>query len=327
MEISLLERIWKELLSHEEVVILTHKSPDGDAIGSVLAMSMALESAGVKTRLYNRHDVPVVYRFLPGWEKIGVVESLDPATLPNCILILDASELSRISLFKETPPGTRTVLIDHHRPREPFGDLPFVDTSSASTGELVLRLLETNGVEITPEIALALYTAVFTDTGGFRYPNTSARALYAGYKLVSYGADPTLTPLHVYSSYPGGRPRLLGLALNTLGGSEEGLVAWMEVTLEMFKATGTMAEDTEDFVDYPRSIKGVEVALFFREREVGGVKVSLRSKSWMNVAAVAAIFGGGGHKNAAGCEIDASLEESKAMVKEEVFRALQEGKG
>ena len=326
MEHSSLEGIWRELLSHKEIAILTHKSPDGDAIGSVLAMSKALENAGVKTRLYNRHEVPMVYRFLPDWEKIEVVESLNPASLPGCILVLDASDLSRVSLFRDAPPSTRTVLIDHHRPREPFGDLSFVDTSSASTGELVLRLLEANGVKITPQIALSLYTAVFTDTGGFRYPNTSAQALYAGYKLVSYGADPTLVPLHVYSSYPGGRQRLLGLALNTLGWSEDGMVAWMEVTLDMFRATGTKAEDTEDFVDFPRSIKGVEVALFFREREVGGVKVSLRSKSWMNVAAIASLFGGGGHKNAAGCEIDASLKESKEMVKREVFKALQEGK-
>ncbi len=317
-----LKEIWSKLSSCKEVAILTHKSPDGDAIGSVLAMKMALQEAGVKTRIFNRHEVPQVYRFLPGWEEIEVVEKLDPASLPGCVLVLDASDFERVSLFHQVPEDTTVVLIDHHRPREPFGDLRLVDTSSASTGELVLRLLEANGVKISPDMALALYTAVFTDTGGFRYPNTSAEALYAGYKLASYGADPTLVPFHVYSNYPGNRHRLLGLSLNTLGWSEDGLVAWMEVTLEMFRETGTKAEDTEDFVDFPRSIKGVEVALFFREREVGGVKVSLRSKSWMNVAAVASLFGGGGHRNAAGCEIDASLEEAKSMVKEEVFKAL-----
>ena len=323
---QLLREIWNKLSSCSEVAILTHKSPDGDAVGSVLAMKMALEGAGVKTRLYNRHEVPLVYRFLPGWEEIEIVDELDPHKLPRCILVLDASDFGRVSLFENAPEDTTVVLIDHHRPREPFGDLVFVDTSSASTGELVLELLEANGVEITPEIAIALYTAVFTDTGGFRYPNTSAKALYAGYKLASYGADPTVVAFNVYSNYPGNRHRLLGLALNTLGWSDDGLVAWMEVTLEMFEATGTKAEDTEDFVDFPRSIKGVEVALFFRERLIGGVKVSLRSKSWVNVAEIAAVFGGGGHKNAAGCEIDAPLEEAKRLVKTEVFKAIEAGR-
>ncbi len=325
MKKELLKEIWEKLRSHKEVAILTHKSPDGDAIGSVLAMSMALRNAGVKTRLYNRHEVPMVYRFLPKWEEIEVVDSLDPSELPRCILLLDASDLGRVSLLKEkkAPEGTTTVVIDHHRAREPFGDLSLVDTSAASTGELVLSMLEANGVSIDPDIALALYTAVFTDTGGFRYPNTSVRALHAAYRLASYGADLALVPFHVYSNYPGGRHRLLGLSLNTLSWSEDGQVAWMWVTLEMFKETGTKAEDTEDFVDFPRSIKGVEVALFFREREVGGVKVSLRSKSWMNVAEIASLFGGGGHKNAAGCEIDATLEEAMSMVKSEVFETLK----
>ncbi len=323
MATSPLREIWEKLCSCKEITILTHKSPDGDAIGSVLAISTALERIGITTRLYNRHEVPMVYRFLPGWEKIEVVEELNPSELSPCIVVLDVSDFGRVSLFKKGAEGKTVVLIDHHQPREPFGDLAFIDTSSASTGELVLKLLEENRVEITPDIALCLYTAVFTDTGGFRYPNTSSDALYAGYKLASYGADPTLVASQVYSNYPGNRHKLLGMALNTLGWSEDGLVAWMEVTLEMFKATGTRAEDTEDFVDFPRSIKGVEVALFFREREVGGVKVSLRSKSWMDVASVASLFGGGGHKNAAGCEIDSTLTEAKEMIKTEVFKAIQ----
>ncbi len=309
---DLYETIIREMELTPGTTILIHKSPDGDAVGSALALAMALDSKGKEVEIYCWDAVPYFYRFLPGWERVRRVRQEDEVVFYPLVVGLDSSDLGRLPFLEGKPPG-RVVNIDHHPTNTRWGDLNLVEPEAAATGEIIFCLLERWDLGITPEAATCLYTAIFTDTGGFRFSNTTESSLLCCYRLVTLGASPYEVAAHVYESYSAGRMRLLGLALNTLSMAADGGVAWMVVTKEMMEATGTGPEDTEEFVNFPKSIRGVEVALLFRETE-NGVKVSFRSKGRVNVAVVAATLGGGGHKAAAGCDMELSLAEAIKKV-------------
>jgi len=310
--LDLYEVIIQELERTPGATIFIHKSPDGDALGSALTLAMALEARGKEAEIYCWDAVPYFYRFLPGWEKVKRVRQENKVFFYPLVVGLDSSDLGRLPFLEGRPPG-KVVNIDHHPTNTRWGDLNLVEPGAAATGEIIFRLLEKWGLEITPEMATCLYTAIFTDTGGFRFSNTTEASLLYCCRLVKLGASPYEVATHVYESYSPGRMRLLGLALNTLSMAAEGGVAWIVVTREMMEATGTGPEDTEEFVNFPKSIRGVEVALLFRETE-SGVKVSFRSKGKVNVALIAASLGGGGHKAAAGCDMELPLEDAIKRV-------------
>lgn len=299
---------------YSTVGIAFHKSPDGDALGSSLALAWALEGQGKTVDLYSYDQVPQVYRFLPGWEKIRVVKKEEIHHHPPLFFILDSSDLKRVPFFERLPQIEVVINIDHHETNEYFGDINLVEPSASSTGELIYRLLLRIGILLNPCISLCLYTAIFTDTGGFRYPNTTAEALKCGYHLIEAGADPYLVATEVYESFTPQRLRLLGKVLDTLKMGAEGTLAWAIVTRGMMEETNTGPEDTEEFVSNLCSIKGVEAALLFREKLSGGVKVSLRSRGRVNVAEVASRLGGGGHRNAAGCDLKGDLDAAISII-------------
>ncbi len=317
---DLYKTVIQELEKTPGVTIFIHKSPDGDALGSALALALALEKKGKEVAIYCWDHVPYFYRFLPRWQMVQRVRSQEEVVFHPLVVGLDSSDLGRLPFLQGKPPG-RVVNIDHHPTNTLWGDVNLVEPQASATGEIVLRLLEEWGVEITQDMATCLYTAIFTDTGGFRFSNTTDASLLACYRLVKHGANPYQIATEVYESYSPGRMRLLGLALNTLSMAGEGKVAWMTVTREMMEETGTGPEDTEEFVNFPKSIRGVEVALLFRETE-RGVKVSFRSKGRVDVAAIASSLGGGGHKAAAGCDLDFTLEEAVEKVIPVVEEAL-----
>ncbi|HXX57842.1 MAG TPA: bifunctional oligoribonuclease/PAP phosphatase NrnA [Thermodesulfovibrionales bacterium] len=285
--------------------IATHINPDGDALGSSLALSLALESLGKETALYDRDHIPELYHFLPGHERFSNV--LPPGRSP--LIILDCNEPERAGLSDGSLPYS--VVIDHHETVRDFGDIRWIDPAAPATGMMVYSLIKSLGVRITADMATNLYTAIAVDTGTFRYSNTDSEVLRVSAELVDSGADPGVISVALYESWSDGRFRLLLRVLDTL--EVVGDIGISFVTRAMFAETGTTPEDTEHFSNFPRMMKRLTISAFFREVD-GGWKVSLRSRGEVDVARIAEMFRGGGHRNAAGYKVAADMKTAKEML-------------
>ena len=297
------------LKQEDDFFIATHINPEGDALGSSIALSMALETLGKKTLIYDRDPVPDYYRFLPGHERF-IHSSGGIETSAFNLLLLDCNTPDRAGI--EALEFRSSAVIDHHETEKEFGNIKWVEPHAAATGMMIFSLIKELGTPITKEIALNLYTALAIDTGTFRYDKTTAEVLKVASELVEAGAKPSLVSNGLYETWTEQRFRLLILSLNTLDIREN--VAFTAVTNEMFQQTGTSAEDTENFSGFPRMMKHVVVSAFFRQITDNEWKVSLRSKGDVNVAQIAALFEGGGHKNAAGFIIKGPLEAAKEKL-------------
>jgi phosphoesterase RecJ-like protein len=309
------EQLVALLKNHTRFLIASHESPDGDAIASTLALANALREQGKEVVAFNRDGVPGDYRFLPGWEQ--VVTAVDPAARFDVGFVLDAGELKRAGAWIR---GACRILvnIDHHPHSEDFGDIYWVDEQASATGVLVYRLLQATGWSISREVATCLYTTILSDTGSFRYSNADPEAFRVAGEMVALGVDPWQIASGLYESQEEVRLRLLALALPTLDVAPCGTFAAITVTTDMFAATGATAEHTDRFINYPRSVRGVEVAIFFRQIGPDRFKVGFRSKGRIDVGSLSREFGGGGHHNAAG----AVLEGSLPVVRDLVFSRL-----
>ncbi len=297
-------------------LVTTHEGPDGDAVGSSLALCCYLKRLGKDVTVYFSDPVPDLYAFLPMAD--SVVHAIPDRPFDVCF-VLDVGEFRRAGeeLGSFSKVG-KFINIDHHLLCDQFGAINLIDAEAAATGVLIHRIIRGAGHEIDYDTALCIYTAVITDTGSFRYSNANPEAFAVAGEMVACGVNAWFVSERLYESQPRQRLELLALALATLTVSPRGDVASVTVTLDMYEKTGTNAELTDGFVNYPRSIRGVEVAVFFREVKPGLFKAGFRSKGKVNVAALAAEFGGGGHHNAAGCTITGPLEE----VREQVFSHL-----
>ncbi|HTG02083.1 MAG TPA: bifunctional oligoribonuclease/PAP phosphatase NrnA [Nitrospirota bacterium] len=307
-------------------LISVHKNPDGDALGAQLALLLALEKIGKSATAHNLDPVPEIYRFLPHAHRIKtgpVVEGRYDA----CI-VLDA-EPARTALFDLAVPAELLINIDHHITNPVVWPITWLDPDAAATGVMIYKLLQRLGVEMDRDIAMCLYTSIFTDTGSFRYSNTSPESMRIAADLLDAGADPWLVTENVYESLAFKRLRLLGSILAEMERTSDGRVAWVVVTDELYRATQTRAEDTDNFVNFVRSAKGVEVAVLFRQTGAAEYKISLRSKGRVDLSGFARSLGGGGHKNAAGAVMKGSLEDVRSKVVGEVSRTVEQqlGKG
>jgi len=297
-------RIVQQINAAQRVLVCAHASPDGDAIGSTLGLMLGLEKLGKEVVAYNVDGVPDIFRFLPGADRL--VSNLSSQEDFDLVFVLDAGDLSRTGdLVAERAPIL--INIDHH-PGSDFGDICYLDTSAAATAVLILRVLKACGLPLDCNIALPLYTGLLSDTGSFRYANSNPEAFAVGGELVALGIDPWEVASALYESQPSERMRLLSQVLTTLHISPDGKYASVAMSLEMLKSSGALPEHTDGFVNYPRAIAGVEVAVFFRQIDSETVKVGFRSRGNINVGRLANRLGGGGHKNAAGGEITGSLE-------------------
>lgn len=306
-------------LKNEHFFIAAHVSPDGDALGSSLALSLALESLGKKTIVYDKDPVPEFYKFLPGHERFTQSISNLQFAISNLIL-LDCNDLERAGI--ERAEFISSAVIDHHETEREFGDIKWIEPQAAATGLMLFYVIRELGVKITKEIAVNLYAAIAIDTGTFRYSNTTPEVLRVAAELIEAGADPSYIAESLYETWSENRFRLLLKVLNTLEINND--IAITLVTLDMFKETGALVEDTENFVGFPRLLKSVRISALFREVENNYYKVSLRSRGrGMNVAKIAAMFGGGGHRNAAGCKIRSDFKTAK----EKLLEALRASSG
>ncbi len=316
-----MESIILQLKKSRHVIVASHENPDGDAIGSLLATGLALQSIGKKTSLYNESKIPAVYRFLP--KVNAIVRHIDDLTQYDTAIILDCGDLGRIGRLASQITCVPSIInIDHHETNTRFGTLHCIDTTACATAEIVYRMITKMKTELNKNIATALYTGILTDTGSFRFSNTNQNAFSICNELIGHGVEPFRVAQYVYGTYSLGRIKLLNLALDSIEISQNGQLSIMTLTQNMLNETGTHTEDADGLINYARRIEDVKVAALIHELDrsrsgkdtVRRFHVSLRSDGSLNVAQIASALGGGGHSSAAGFTIMSNLTDLKAKI-------------
>ena len=316
---SSLSAVRQALLDGERFLITSHHNPDGDAVGSCLALAAGLTELGKSCVVANNDGVPTNLAWLPLAERVQTVVETDHGC--DTVVLLDCGAIDRTGLSQEVLRAGRTLVnIDHHPGNALFGVVNLVDPGACATAELVYELLQALPVPVSYSAATSIYTAILTDTGCFRFSNTNTRAFQIASEMVTRGVDPAWVAQMVYDQQPIGRLRLLSHVLETLELSPRDRAAAAVVTRDMFSRTHTGAEDVEGFVNFARSICSVEVGLLLREEAPGRYRVALRAKGRVDVSAIARRFGGGGHRNAAGATIDGEPEQ----IKRELFALVED---
>ncbi|TWH48647.1 bifunctional oligoribonuclease/PAP phosphatase NrnA [Sporomusa sp. KB1] len=312
-----------KLLSQANHIVLTaHIHPDGDALGSMLALYAYLSAQGKNVKMLLDDEVPRAFRFLADWKKIEQPQSV--MTEIDLLVVLDSSDLERIGKVKDVV--TAPILnIDHHISNLKFAEYWYIDSQVAATGELIFKLLKEMNAAITSGMATALFLAIATDCGFFRYANTSAETLKLASELVALGAKP-----HTISEYLDAKPlaviKALPKVLETLEiieGGQNGQIATLTLSQEIL---ADFKDDTEGFINYPRNIEGIEIAIMFKEADTHSIRVSLRSKM-VDVSQLALAFGGGGHARAAGCTVTETLGRAKTLIIDAAKQLLVTGLG
>ncbi|HWI40746.1 MAG TPA: bifunctional oligoribonuclease/PAP phosphatase NrnA [Verrucomicrobiae bacterium] len=312
-------KIIEAIGSANSFLITAHENPDGDAVGSSLALANFLAEQGKDVTVYFADPLPEIYFFLPLADT--VVAQIPDRHFDICF-VLDVGEFRRAGSALPKASIGSFINIDHHLTCEPFGAINLIDVNASATGALIHRVVKESGRAISYEVALCIYVAVISDTGSFRYSNSDPEAFAIAGEMIAAGVNAWYVAEHLYESQPPERLKLLGAALETLDFSPRGDFASITVTLDMYRETGGSAELTDGFINYPRSIRGVEVAVFFRQLRPGLYKVGFRSKGKINVAALAERFGGGGHHNAAGGTVEGEIDEVKGLVFPHLEKAL-----
>jgi phosphoesterase RecJ-like protein len=305
--------------SGRRFLLLAHLYPDGDVLGSQLGLGLALRGAGHRVEFACSHPVPDPFHFLPGADEVQ--QWKEGRGDYDVVVTLDCPDPSRVGGLLDgcRQPGTRVLNIDHHGDNRRYGDVNWIQPRAAATGEMVYELLEAAGLPLTHDVAVNLYTAILTDTGSFRYSNTTPKTFRIAARLVEAGADPARVALELYETRHLAGLHLLGRILQQVETNRDGTIAWVVIDKGLTEAPDLL--EAEDLITYPRSVRTTKVAVLFRELP-GEVKVSLRGKGEVNVARIAARFGGGGHPNAAGAVLKGTLTAAKAAVLSAVEEAV-----
>lgn len=302
------------------MLIGTHLNPDGDALGSAIAMSLYLDSLKIDSEIVCHHEPPRNLRFLPHVNRVQAEPSEEKYDLG---IILDLDSLERLG---RTEPYfaccQRLVVIDHHLPHAAPGDIRIVDTSASATALILTQLLVELKAKITPDMATCLLTGIVTDTGSFRFRNTTPEALSMSAYLLECGGNLNQVSEEVFQNKTLSSVKLLGHTLEVMRMASDNQIAWSALSAHDFEVTQAKDEDTEGFVNEMLSITSVQIAALLREPKPGRIRCSLRSRGSFDVAEVARYFGGGGHRNAAGCTLDMPLEEAEARLVERLKACL-----
>jgi len=309
-----MEEVARQLLKSDDYLILGHVIPDGDCIGSLLGLYWGLTDSGKQVAMVLADSAPDRYDYLSGWEMIKKPSELE--VIPANIIFLDCADRERVGeeILAKIDGHTCVYNIDHHLQSELYGDYNYVDPGAAATGEIIFALLQAMQVPIRAEIADCLYAALLMDTGGFLNSNTTSGTMRIAASLLELGADVDQARIRLFESKSRREVLLLGLALKYIEFSGDGRIAWMSLPYEEVKAIEALDFHPEGIINYTRMIAGVEVGLLFRETEPGIIKIGFRSKGAIDVAAIAAVYGGGGHRQASGARQEGTLEEIKKKV-------------
>jgi len=295
------------LKSAQKLTIVSHVSPDGDTLGSSLALMHALRTLGKDVIMNVDDDISTVYSFLPGIEEFRRFAP-DESVEADLLVIIDASSADRAGNAMEVVKARAVLNIDHHKTNTRFADYLYLDSDAAATAEIVYSLLQEMGIGLTTDIATCIYEGIYTDTGSFKYSNTTSNTLKTAAELLNYGVNPSLISDNMELKSRS-QVEMLRKVLETLTFLKDGKIAYIEIAPELYDHN----VDTDAFISYPRYVEGVEIALLFKQVEDNLTRVSFRSKE-IDVAKIALSFGGGGHKKAAGCSIYAPMEEAKKTV-------------
>ena len=315
----MLSQVVELIENKNNFAITTHVRPDGDGVGSSLGLCWLLRSLGKQAEVLVRDGIPVAYRNLPGADEIREIAEIDREY--DAVFVIECSDIDRPCI--KGLEKQFTVNIDHHSTSEHFGTINWIDATASAVGEMIYNLCKAIGGRITKEIAECVYLALVTDTGSFHFPNTTDRTLKVASELVKVGVKPAQISEAVYNSYPWSRIELMRQVLNTVRRDKTGRVAWMRQTLEMRENSGMTDGDNNGFVNIPLAAKEVVASVYMREVEPNFYRVSLRSKDGVNVARVAEKFGGGGHKNAAGCRVEGDWDEREREIVAALIKAVE----
>ncbi len=306
----MLSQVVELIEAKRRFAITSHIRPDGDSLGSSLGLYWLLRALDKDPEVIMRDPVPHAYHKLPGTEFVRVTPRVDLAY--DAVFVIECSDITRPGLIDLDQQFV--VNIDHHSTTALFGSINWIDSTASAVGEMIYNLCKAIGVRVTREIAECVYTALVTDTGSFHYANTTERTFKVASELVRAGVKPAKVSQAVFGSYPWSKVELLGEVLASVRRDASGRVAWLRQTIEMQERAHATDEDGDGFVNYPLSCGDVEAVAFLKESEPGVYRVSLRSKCDVNVARIAEKFGGGGHRNAAGCTLHGSWEEAEGTI-------------
>ena len=306
----MLSQVVELIETKKRFAITSHVRPDGDGLGSSLALYWLLTALGKEAEIITCDLIPQSYLRLPGADKIRITSSVDRQY--DAVFVIECSDILRPSL--KDLEKQLVVNIDHHTTSELFGSINWIDPTASAVGEMVYNLCKAIGVRVTKEIAECIYTALLTDTGSFHYSNTTDRTFKVASELVKAGAQPAKLSEAVFNSYPWCKLELMAHVMATAKRDETGRIAWMRQSLHMLETTCAEEHDGDGFVNLLLTVGEVEVAAFLKEQEPGVYRTSLRSKGDINVARIAEGLGGGGHRNAAGCTLRGSWEEAEEKI-------------
>ncbi len=311
MNEKILEQIGNYLKSYNDFLVVGHKDPDGDAIGSSLALYKALKEIGKNAIVANISKISDLYFFLDDVKNIKLLQNNEKAQV---IVTVDSADFERTMLDREYVKDKILINIDHHPTNTYFGNINYVVPQAAAVGCLIYQIFKFNNIEISLKTAEYLYLSILTDTGSFRYSSTSSNAFKIASELIDIGVKPWNIAYNVYESKKLTTLKLMGQVINTIDTYYNNKLTIMHVSQKMYADTNTDSDDTEGFVNIARSVKGCEVGALLREDKPNYIKVSLRSKADVDVSKIALDFGGGGHKNASGFELNGSIEEVKKKL-------------
>ena len=313
-----IQRIVEAVRTRQRFVLSSHSRPDGDSIGSQLAMAYALRAMGKEATVVNADPAPAPLMGFPGVPDIRIAPSVEGEF--DAAIIMECGDLKRTGVS-----GTErffVINIDHHPGNSGYGQINWFDASAAACAEMVYDVVRGLGVPLTKEIATHVYLAILTDTGSFHYSSISPRTFDICRACVEAGVDPVLVARNVYDSNNMGRLKLFGAVLGAMQIDQTGRIAIVYVDHEMARAAGGTYEDTEGLVNLPLTVKEIEAVVFFKQEKGDEYRVSLRSKGEVDIGVIAKAYGGGGHKNAAGCTITGPIEELQKALVEKVEGAI-----
>lgn len=319
----MLSQVVELIEAKRKFAITSHIRPDGDSLGSSLGLCWLLRALDKDVEVIMRDPVPHAYQKLPGAREVRVTPGVDSSY--HAVFVIECSDITRPGLLDLDKQFV--VNIDHHSTTALFGKINWIDSTASAVGEMIYNLCKATGVRVTKEIAECCYTALITDTGSFHYSNTTERTFKVASELLRTGVKPAKTAEAVFASYPWSRIQLMGAVLSTARRDSTGRIAFLRHSLEMQHSAEASDEDADGFVNYPLTVGEVEAVAMLKECEPGVYRTSLRSKGDVNVAKVAEKFGGGGHRNAAGCTLRGTWEEAEEKIIGLLLDAVERANG